>query len=150
MVQTKKELKNQGRLNRAAGARFELKVRKDLEEKGWIVDKWTKTVDLEKGELIAARRKFIPGKGFLGIGMGFPDFIAFKLIVGRKEDDFHAYKVIGVESKMNGALDKAEREKCQFLLDKGVFKHVLIAKKGEKAGKVEYVDFLTKESVEVF
>ena len=125
-------------------------LRKHLEENGWITDKWTKNVDLDKGELVPARRKFIPGKGFLGIGMGFPDFIAFKQVVGRKVDDFHAYKVIGVESKMNGSLDKIEKERCQFLLDKGVFKHVLVASKGEKKGSVEYVDFLTKEKVSVF
>ncbi len=150
MAQTKKELRAQGKKNRAAGARFELKVRKHLEENGWITDKWTKNVDLEKGELIPARRKFIPGKGFLGIGSGFPDFIAFKRIVGKKIDDFHAYKVIGVESKMNGFLDKIEKERCQFLLDNGVFKHVLIAQKGSERGEVEYVNFETKEKVSVF
>ena len=37
--------KTQGKKNRAAGARFELKVRKDLEEKGWIVSKWMNNVE---------------------------------------------------------------------------------------------------------
>lgn len=142
--------KEMGRLSRAAGARFELKVRKDLEDKGWIVDKWTKNVDLEKMEVFQARRKFIPGKGFMGLGSGFPDFIAFKQIVGRKEDDFHAYKVVGVESKMNGTLEKVEKEKCHFLLEQGVFKDILIARKGEKKGSIEYVDFVTGELKSVF
>lgn len=39
-----------GKLSRAAGARFELNVRKDLEEKGWIIDKWTNNVEFEKEE----------------------------------------------------------------------------------------------------
>jgi len=146
----KRDYVKQGRLSRAAGLRFELKVRKDLESKGWITDKWTKNVDLAKGEIVAARRKFIPGKGFMGIGTGFPDFIAFWQILGKKEDDYHVYKVIGVESKMNGVLDKVEKEKCGLLLEKGVFKDILIAKKGEKKGSVEYVNFVTKEVVSVF
>ena len=40
---------SQGKKNRAAGARFELKVRKDLEDKNWIVSKWMNNVDLIKG-----------------------------------------------------------------------------------------------------
>lgn len=139
-----------GKKSRAAGARFELKVRKDLEEKGWITDKWTKNVDLEKMELIPAKRKFNPFNRVMTIGTGFPDFIAFKQIVGRKEDDFHAYKVVGVESKMNGHLDKQEKEKCFFLLEKGVFKDILIARKGEKKGTIEYVDFVTGEERSIF
>jgi len=146
----KKEKSAMGRKSRAAGARFELKVRKDLESKGWITDKWTKNVDLDKMEVVAARRPFIPGRGFMGIGTGFPDFIAFKQIVGRKEDDFHAYKVIGVESKSTGVLDKTEKEKCFFLLEQNVFKNVLIARKGEKKGSVEYVNYETGKVVDVF
>ena len=146
-----KESKSEmGRKSRAAGARFELKVRKDLEKNNWITDKWTKNINLEKREVIAARRKFIPGKGFMGIGTGFPDFIAFKRIVGRKEEDFHAHKVIGVEAKSTGVLDKKEKEKCFFLLEKGVFKDILIARKGEKKGSIEYINFETKEKVSVF
>jgi len=139
-----------GKKSRAAGMRFELKVRKDLESNGWITDKWTKNVDLIKGEVVAARRKFIPGKGFMGIGTGFPDFIAFWQVMGKKEDDYHVYKVIGVESKMNGVLDKIEKEKCEFLLEKGVFKDILIAMKGEKKGSVKYTNFVTKKEVSVF
>ncbi len=40
--------KTQGKKNRAAGARFELKVRDDLEKKGWIVDKWSNNVEFIK------------------------------------------------------------------------------------------------------
>jgi len=37
--------KTQGKKNRASGARFEKRVREDLEEKGWIVDRWTNNVE---------------------------------------------------------------------------------------------------------
>ena len=40
--------KKQGKRNKAAGARFELKVRKDLEDKGWIVSKWMNNVGFEE------------------------------------------------------------------------------------------------------
>lgn len=140
----------QGKKSRAQGARFELKVRNHLEENNWITDKWTKNVDLELQKLIPAKRKFNPFNKIMSIGTGFPDFIAFKHIVGRKEDDFHAYKLIGVEAKQTGVLDKAEKEKCKFLLENNVFKQILIAKKSDKRGKVDYIDFITKEPVNVF
>ena len=67
-VKRKKETKakhnfsKQGKKNRSAGRRFELKVRKDLELKGYIVDKWTNTVEFTngKGRIIPAKRKYNP------------------------------------------------------------------------------------------
>jgi len=38
--------KLQGKKNRKSGLEFERKVRKDLEEKGWIVSKWMNNVEL--------------------------------------------------------------------------------------------------------
>lgn len=35
-----------GKLSRAAGKRFEILVRDDLESKGWIVDRWTNNVEI--------------------------------------------------------------------------------------------------------
>lgn len=68
--------KTQGKKNRASGADFERRVRKDLEEKGWIVAKWTNNVS--EGKLVPAKHKF-RGVGIpMAIGTGFPDFIAFK------------------------------------------------------------------------
>jgi hypothetical protein len=141
---------SQGKLNRAAGARFELKVRKDLEANGWITDKWSKNVDLENKELVPSKRKFNPFNKVMTIGTGFPDFIAFKVVVGEKKDDFQLYKVIGVESKSNGTLNKVEKEKCDFLLENNIFKEILIAKKSEKKGKIDYINFRTKEKVLIF
>ena len=71
----------QGKKNRQSGAAFELRVRKDLEEKGWIVDKWSNNVDL--GDcygpcLIPAKNKFNPFSKAMMLGGGFPDCIALK------------------------------------------------------------------------
>lgn len=142
----KKEFKKQGKRNRAAGARFELKVRQKLEEMGWIVDKWTNTVDYEKegniGKLVAAKRKFNPYSRVLGIGTGFPDFICIKNIGNGKFD------VIGIEVKGNGYLDKKEKGMCLWILENKIFNKILIAKKGKKRGSIEYIDFEKKYGLE--
>lgn len=124
-----------GRKARGAGGRFELKVRGDLEEKNFVVDKWGNNVDLDKGKVVIAKRKFNPFNRALTIGTGFPDFVCFQ----RGEDN--RYNVIGVECKVNGLLSKKEKEKCGFLLKKKVFSEIWVAKKGEVRGKVEYIDF---------
>ncbi len=92
---------------------------------------------MRKGKLIPAKRKYNPYKKILGIGTGFPDFIAFK----RKGKN---YEIIGVEARGNGWLDKGERKKCEFLLDKKIFSKILVAKKGKKRGQIEYIDFKEK------
>ena len=124
----------QGKKNRAAGARFELKVRNKLGTDGWIVDKWTNNVNLEERQLVKVKNKFLgPGKPMM-LGAGFPDFVAFRNS-GKK------YEIIGVEAKGNGWLDKQEKEKCKFLLDEKIFSKILIAKKGKKRGQIEYEEF---------
>ena len=93
MVETHKQAVKRGKKSRASGADFERRVREDLEEKGWIVDRWTNNIEFQKensievsgkiggpfGKLIPAKAKWnnftktmIMGKG------GMPDFIAFK------------------------------------------------------------------------
>ena len=139
--------KERGGLSRAQGARFELKVRKDLEDKGRIVDKWTNNVEFEKdaneqiipstGKLIIAR-KYNPYKRMFVLGAGFPDFVTFQPV----HDEL--YRVMGVEVKMNGILSKEEKEKCRWYLQKGIFPNIWIAKKGEKRGEIEYIDFKDK------
>lgn len=126
-----------GKKSRAAGARFELKVRGDLESQGWIVDKWSNNVNPEGEKLVKVKNKFLgPGKPMM-LGAGFPDFLCFK----RKTK---SYDVIGVEVKGNGWLDKTEKEKCEFLLKEKIFSKVLIACKGKKRGEIEYIDFEEK------
>jgi len=167
--------KEQGKKNRRKGGEFELKVRKDLESKGWFVSKWMNNVEFIKidgveinegglkykvpiresysiekggeikheieykniGKLIPAKRKYNPFSKALSIGTGFPDFIAFRYVHRKslrgdvffnKDINFYPeYMVIGVEAKLNGYLDKKERESCKWLLDNKVFSKILIA-----------------------
>ena len=148
----KKEHKKQGKKNRAAGARFELKVRKDLEEKDWIVSKWMNNVRVDKDfcGMFPAKHKF-RGPGIpMSIGTGFPDFIAFRfevvgpIVICNKElerFDVKPKEIIGVEVKSDGYLDKIEKEKCRWLLDNHIFSKILIAQKGEKRGEIIYKEF---------
>ena len=61
-----KKNSSRGKKARQAGARFELKVRKDLESNGWIVSKWMNNVEfsftldphIQVGKLIPAKHKF--------------------------------------------------------------------------------------------
>lgn len=103
-VKDPKKVKS-GKKSKAQGAEFERRVRKDLEEKGWIVDKWTNNVEfdedvkgikekgqkdfpeiskgIQEGKLIKAKPKFVFNPGLrrrmpMGMGSGFPDFIAYK------------------------------------------------------------------------
>jgi len=140
LISKKKTEMKKGRISRARGARFELKVRQDLENKERIVDKWTNNVDLEEDKVIPAKRKYNPYKKVLVIGTGFPDFISIK----------HAskgvYSVIGVEVKINGILSKIEKEKCAWYLKNKIFSQIWIAKAVKKGRKieVEYDDFSEK------
>lgn len=126
---------SQGKKNRAAGSRFELKIRKDLEDKGFIIDKWTNNVDLETKKIIPAKRKFNPFLRALSMANGFPDFIGIDM---NKDKD-----LIGVEVKMNGYLSKEEKEKCRFYLEKNLFSKILIAKAVKEGRKlnIKYIDF---------
>ena len=166
-----KNKQTQGKKNRAAGTRFELKVRKDLESKGWTVSKWMNNVEfpklkclgcksencscgceeyteLEDIKMIPAKHKF-RGPGIpMAIGTGFPDFIAFKsdgyITEGEELEVMgtkDTYEIIGVEVKSNGYLTKEEKEKCKWLLDNHIFATILIASKGKKRGEIVYKEF---------
>ena len=138
IVSKKTDKRKQGRLNRAAGARLERKVRKNLELNGWIVDKWSNNVDLENKKLTEAKRKFNPYKKILGIGTGFPDFIRFKINKKKK-----LYEIEGVEVKKKGFLDKSEKEKCRWYLENNIFSKIVIAKpvKNGRRINIDYIDF---------
>jgi hypothetical protein len=133
-----------GKKSKNAGARFELQVRRDLEGKERVVDKWSNNVDLDKGELIPAKRKYNPFSKVMAIGTGFPDFISIKKAAE------NLYSVIGVEVKTNGVLSKVEKEKCAWYLKKGVFSEIWIARKGEKKGEIVYDDFKEKYGKKFF
>jgi len=123
-----------GRKSKAAGGQFELRVRKDLEGKGWIVDKWSNNIG--EGVVVAAKRKFNPFSKVMAIGTGFPDFMAFQLM------NDGLYRVIGVEVKMNGTLSREEKDKCRIYLDKKIFSEIWVASKIKEKNrvKVRYVD----------
>jgi len=134
------DFKEQGKKNKRAGLRFEARVREDLMKMGWIVDKWTNTVDQDKdgniGGVIPAKRKYNPYKKVMVLGTGFPDFICFKKVGG-------GFDVIGVEVKSNGYLDQVEKGMCLWLLENKIFSRILIAKKKKDKRKIEieYEDF---------
>jgi len=154
-----------GKKNRESGARFERKVRLDLEKKSWIVDRWTNNIEIvEEFEIkeISPKvqeqtrrevRKLVPAKSNR-FGMrttGFPDFIAFQFVhihiytkIGGIKDEQKNFHIIGVECKSNGYLDKEERAKCKWMLENNIFSTILIARKSEKRGKIEYLNFLEK------
>ena len=131
----KKRTKSQiGKTNRVSGQRFELKVRADMESKGWIVDRWSNNVELPK--TLPHTPFLIPAKSRFNMRTtGFPDFIAFRYF-GQG-----VHKIIGVECKSNGYLDKIEKEKCKWLLENKIFSQILIASKGKKRGTIIYKEF---------
>ena len=89
VVLKKKSAIKRGSKSKAQGGQFELKVRKNLEELGWIVDKWSNNVDLDGRVIYPAKTdwKFNPFRKImmpLGQGTGFPDFIAFQKMEGER------------------------------------------------------------------
>jgi len=138
--QEEKEIRSaRGKKSRAAGGRFELKVRTYLEKhQEWIFTKWLNNVDLEAKKMVKAKRKYNPFSRVMTIGTGFPDFVGFKLI----SDGI--YEVIGIEVKKNGYLDREEKAKCFFYLENKIFSRIVIAKESEKRGEIDFVDFKEK------
>lgn len=132
-------LQKRGKLSRQRGMLFELKVREDLEKKGWIITKWMNTVDFERDIVAPARRKYNPFTKSLSIGTGFPDLLCFK-------KNGELFDVLGVEVKTNGSIDKFEKGQAIWYLEKGIIPKILIAKKKKEGRKIEieYIDFREK------
>jgi hypothetical protein len=158
------EKSKRGKKSRAAGQRFEAKVRLDLEKKGWVVSKWMNTVDCDKdgkiGKLVPAKRKYNPFMKVMTIGTGFPDFVCFK-VVDKEEETIEGtlipeeymkknekkfFEVIGLEVKSNGYLDAIEKGMCLWLIANKIFSRILIAKKREdrENNGIDYIDFAEK------
>ena len=143
----------QGKKSKRDGAMFELKVRADLESKGWIVDRWSNQVELDNYTIVEEGKdkygkydfckagKLVKAKSFMGRSRtnGFPDFIIF-----RNVDNYSFYDVWGVEVKMKGKLSKEEKEKCVWYLENKIFSKIFIASQGEQKGKVKYEEFKSK------
>jgi len=152
----KMDKKEQGKKNRKSGADFERRVRKDLEEKGWIVDKWSNNVEsysasegialgfgapITRQRLIPAKHKF-RGPGIpMSMGTGFPDFICIKV---HDLSYPQTYLIKFVESKSNGYLNKTEKEKCTWLQNQGF--NIEVAKKIKIKNRIhiEYKEFKCK------
>lgn len=137
-----------GKKSRASGAAFELRVRKDLEDKGWTVDKWGNNV--EDNKLVKAKTKWAGPNRPMMMGAGFPDYIAFRelknettpFVEGESYDKI-MYEIIGVESKINGKLDREEKEKAHWYLKNKIFSKILIASKEKVKNKIviNYTEF---------
>jgi hypothetical protein len=136
----------QGKRNRAAGVRFEAKVRENLEEMGWIVNKWMNNIDYSKNKVVPAKRKYNPYRKAMVIGTGFPDFMCFRKADYESSEGGDRGEVLGIEVKRNGYLDKVEKGMCIWLLENKIFSRILIAKAAKNGRKleVEYDDFEEK------
>jgi hypothetical protein len=133
----------QGKRNRAAGVRFEAKVRENLESMGWVVNKWMNNIDYDKNKVVPAKRKYNPYMKALIVGTGFPDFMCFRKSNYESGD---RGEVLGIEVKRNGYLDRVEKGMCIWLLENKIFSRILIAKAVQNGRKidVEYDDFEKK------
>jgi hypothetical protein len=133
----------QGKKNRKSGSAFELRVRKNLESEGWIVIKNPNNVI--DNEFTQGKSKYNPfTKRLMMNSGGFPDFIIYAKRLKSIEHDKiidRGYKIVGIEVKSNGYLDKIEREICSWILQNNVFSEILIAKKGKKRGEILYDRF---------
>ena len=86
---------------------FERKVRQDLTNQGWTIQKHGNNIDLENNDFIQAK-----SNRFRVVG-GFPDFIGFN----KKSENpkGRLYNLIFVECKTNNTLDKTEKLKMNWL-----------------------------------
>jgi hypothetical protein len=144
----KKEINysSQGKKNRAAGMRFEAKVRENLENMGWVVNKWMNNIDYSKNKVVPAKRKYNPFMKAMVIGTGFPDFMCFRKADYKSGEGGDRGEVLGIEVKRNGYLDRVEKDMCIWLLENKIFSRILIARGVENGRKleVEYDDFEEK------
>lgn len=70
---------------------------------------------------------------------------AIRIPISKDSEEMqNTYEVIGLEVKGNGYLDKVEKGMCIWLLENKIFPKILIAKRGKRAGEIEYVDFDVK------
>lgn len=134
-TETKRKI---GKKGRAAGKRFELKVRAHLEKEGYIVTKWANQVDLVNNKLIPAKSKYNPFlKRVMNEGSGFPDFLIYNYGIETE--------VNGVEAKLGKYLDAEEKKKADWLLKNRIFHKIIIAYPSKERGKIEYEELINEE-----
>ena len=102
-----------GKKSRKDGLAFEKKVRADLESCGFIVAKWANNII--DGEIKPAKNLFRFGRP-MGMGNGFPDFIAFTNAEKTLDSGIKVSisQVRLVEAKLKGILDREEKEKVEI------------------------------------
>lgn len=93
-----------GKKSRAAGKRFEVKVKEHLEELGYIVFRNTNDFDIAQSKFVQAKTKWNPyTRRPMSISTGFPDFLLI---------DKATLTPIFVECKMSKYLDNTEKIKA--------------------------------------
>jgi hypothetical protein len=93
---------------------------------------------MKKGKFVQAKSKWNP---YLNRAMmtqsGFPDYIIIKeIMVG--DSGICSFEVRFVECKVNGYLSKEEKNKVGWIKSM-LHIPVIVTKRGEKRGKIEYV-----------
>jgi len=122
-----------GKRARSSGKRFEIKVRENLEENGYIVVKWTNQIDFQKNKIVPARNKFNPFlKRVMSEGSGYPDYLIYHIISRR---------IIGLECKTYGYLDREEKKRSDWLISNKIFDRIIIAKKGKSRGEIIFLRY---------
>ena len=77
--------KSMGKKSRASGKKFELDVRRDLENRGYTVCKWTNTVDITEDKIVSAKSKYNPfTRRVMSEGSGFPDYVCIKRLTEKE------------------------------------------------------------------
>jgi len=122
------EKSRRGRLGRIHGQRFELSVREDLNEKGWLVFKNDNQVYLDENEFKQAKRSYNPFTHMVGYGNGFPDFVCI---------DIKEFDIKFVESKKNKYLSQEEKLKVAWIKEN--LKIPVEVAFNNKDGEIEYV-----------
>lgn len=146
----------QGKKNRAAGKRFERKVRENLVKDGWIVVRFDQQVEFDKmltlangekvdgqkeifeGKLVVAKSKFNPfyKRAIMSSG-GFPDFVCFKTIVTSQREPLYQ-RVQFVECKKGKYLSAEEKQKAKWLED-NLKIPFFVATPGGKRGQINFL-----------
>lgn len=120
------DYKAQGKANKKKGYNTEVKIRKRLEDLGFIVGRWQNNVDLEK-------QIFVPAKlnPYTRNSTGFPDFV---LLHDKMPPVF-------VECKSNGKLSRIEKEKCEFIESQGFKCWVGLIEEDGEVGFRKFVEY---------
>lgn len=133
-----------GKMSRRHGKKFELKVRHDLESKGWIVCKWSNNVEFSdnsgadseptsneyKGKLIPAKHTFNLFTKAMSAGNGFPDFIAFRYCPDAGEN--------GYPMRDSFPLIKGEEGFEEYT--EGYARHIVIGVESKMSGKLDKIE----------